>query len=330
MRLFLQFLKSHLGEAVYGALCFLTVFAVLRLCRLPARPVLYALCLCAVPGLVYFTVSFLRFRQKHRLLTGIQTEITDTLEHLPKPDGLLEADYQALLRTLQSSYGTLSAAAAKSRQETMDYYTLWVHQIKTPIAAMQLVLQECDSPENLELRAELFQIQQYVEMVLCYLRLDSRGSDFRFRECNVDDVVRAAVHTYAGQFIRKRIRLDLQPTGLTALTDEKWLQFVVEQLLSNALKYTQSGSVSIFAGTDGVLVIRDTGIGIAQEDLPRIFEWGFTGLNGRSGRRSTGIGLYLCRRVCGRLGHKISIQSAPGQGTAVYLDLRHQRLEFDK
>ena len=114
--------------------------------------------------------------------------------------------------------------------------------------------------------------------------------------------------------------MDFRESGSRVLTDAKWLLFVIEQLLSNALKYTNEGHISIY--TEGkVLVVADTGIGICAEDLPRVFEKGFTGYNGREDKKSTGIGLYLCRRICEKPGHKISISSEKGHGTSVRIDM---------
>ena len=176
---------------------------------------------------------------------------------------------------------------------------------------------------------ELQRIEQYVEMVLTYLRLDAGSTDYVIKEYSLDDIVRQAVRKYAAQFIRKKIRLVYEPLNVTVLTDEKWLLFVVEQLLSNALKYTRSGSVSITLEQPKTLCITDTGIGIAPEDVPRIFEKGYTGYNGRQDKRSSGIGLYLCRRICHNLHHGISIRSAVGKGTAVLLELESTVLEVE-
>ena len=207
-----------------------------------------------------------------------------------------------------------------------DYYTLWAHQIKTPIAAMRLLLQEESRPE---LEGELLKIEQYVEMVLGYLRLGSDSTDYVFRECGLDALVRQSVRKYARLFILKKISLDFQETGRTVLTDEKWLSFVVEQLLSNAVKYTPEGGLVRVYGDGETLVIADSGIGIRPEDLPRVFEKGFTGFNGREDKKSTGIGLYLCRQVLDRLNHRISITSRLGQGTLVRLDLSRARREVE-
>lgn len=166
-------------------------------------------------------------------------------------------------------------------------------------------------------------------MVLCYLRLSADSTDFLFREYDLDAIVRQAVRRYASQFIKKKLRLRYEPLGCTVLTDEKWLLFVIEQVLSNAIKYTPSGFIEISLERPRVLCIRDTGIGIDPADLPRIFETGFTGGNGRLDKRATGIGLGLSRRILQRLGHTISVSSAPGKGTTVRIDLDHAALEVE-
>lgn len=191
----------------------------------------------------------------------------------------------------------------------------------TDCAAVRLTLQGEDTPAARRLMTELGRVEQYVDMALTYLRLEEGGSDYVIRTCAVDDVVRAAVRRFAGEFIDRRIALDYTPVEWETVTDGKWLTFVVEQLLSNALKYTgQDGTVRIYREGDD-LCIRDSGMGIAPEDLPRVFDMGYTGQNGRLDRRSSGIGLYLCRRICRNLRHEIRIESAPGAGTTVYLTL---------
>ena len=207
----------------------------------------------------------------------------------------------------------------RERREALDYYTMWLHQIKTPIAAMNLVLQQEELPQKAELQSQLFQIERYVEMVLVYLRMGSESTDYVIKQCDLGEVVRQALHKYAPMFIRKKISLQFSAPSLRVLTDEKWLGFCVEQILSNAVKYTpQGGSVSIFEQGNS-LVVQDNGIGISPWDLPRIFEKGFTGENGRLDKRASGIGLYLTKQVLQRLGHGIDIDSRQGFGTRVSL-----------
>ena len=193
---------------------------------------------------------------------------------------------------------------------------------------MELTLRQEDSPQARRLLGELSRIEQYVEMALTYLRLESAESDYVFRDCALDPIIRQSVKRFSAEFIGRKIRLDYEPADYTLVTDEKWLGFVLEQLLSNALKYTRTGSVRIFLEHE-TLCIADTGIGIAPEDLPRIFEKGYTGLNGRTDRKATGLGLYLCRRVCENLGIGLRAESTPGTGTTVFLDLSQRQRRFE-
>ncbi|MBQ3405551.1 MAG: sensor histidine kinase, partial [Oscillospiraceae bacterium] len=237
-----------------------------------------------------------------------------------------DADYRRVIALLQEVRRMRESEAALKYADMVEYYTLWAHQIKTPIAAMRLTLQNEDSPLSRRLMTELGRVERYVEMVLAYLRLDSDSTDYVLRECELDDVVRGAVRKFSGEFIQRRLALDFRPTNIRVLSDEKWLSFVLEQLLSNALKYTPEGKVSVYLEAPATLCVADTGIGIAPEDLPRVFEQGYTGCNGRMDKRASGLGLYLCRRVCGNLGHGIAVESEPGRGTTVRLDLSRKRL----
>lgn len=321
MKLFLHYLRSKalkIGAFLLFALLFLVSF---RLYHLPLAAVWYPSALCAALGLVILLLDFRRVRQRHLELQQILKNLPTLPETLPQPQAVLEEDYRALTRALLAQQRTLETQLNSRYQDMLNYYTLWAHQIKTPIAAMRLTLQGEDTPAARRLMTELGRVEQYVDMALTYLRLEEGGSDYVIRTCAVDDVVRAAVRRFAGEFIDRRIALDYTPVEWETVTDGKWLTFVVEQLLSNALKYTgQNGTVRIYREGDD-LCIRDSGMGIAPEDLPRVFDMGYTGQNGRLDRRSSGIGLYLCRRICCNLRHEIRIESAPGAGTTVRLTL---------
>ncbi|HZK52762.1 MAG TPA: sensor histidine kinase [Desulfosporosinus sp.] len=247
--------------------------------------------------------------------------ITVNIDELPKARDLLEQDYQTLLTLLFEENAKITSNADVRQTEMIDYYTLWVHQIKTPISGMRLLLQTEASRQNSELTSELFKIEQYVDMVLGYLRIESISSDLVLSQYDLSKVVKQAIRKYATIFIGKKITLDFKELDCLVLTDEKWLLFVLEQILSNALKYTKSGTISIYMEAEKTLVIKDSGIGIAGEDLPRVFEKGFTGFNGRMDKKSTGIGLYLCKQILDKLSHKVTIISQIDLGTTVKIDL---------
>ena len=296
-RLFGEYVKQYRMSGLVFLL-FTGIFAaVFSLYELETEAVLYASGICAVVGIVLLGFHFLSFcrahRERRRLLAGIEY----TYGELPKPKNLPEKDYQQMIGALGKISAGYLTDWERERQDSLDYYTTWVHQIKTPIAVMRMYLQGEDTREHRELLAELFRIEQYVEMVLSYIRLGSRENDLVIREYELDAVIRQAVHKYAPQFVRKKIRLVYEPVKVRVVTDEKWLLFILEQLLANAVKYTLEGTITIRAGQDKKLSVSDTGIGIAPEDLPRIFEKGFTGYNGRADKKATGLGLNLCRHL---------------------------------
>lgn len=329
MKLFFSWLRSQLWTVVLLVLCLVICAVVFALYQLPLTAVRYAALLCGVLVLVWLALNFISYRQRHRRMVALQKEIDVTLAHLPEPRDALEADWCALIRTLDAAKCAAQADGNQRYTSTVEYFTAWVHQIKTPISAMRLLLQESDTPEDRAIREELMHIEQYVEMVLGYLRLGSDSTDYVLHRCDLDAVVRQSVRKYAALFIRKKLRLDYRPMTCSVLTDEKWLSFVIDQILSNALKYTRSGSVTIRLESPCTLVIADTGIGIPPDELPRVFEQGYTGCNGRTDKRATGIGLYLCKRILTQLGHGIDIRSTLGQGTEVRLYLEEQALKVE-
>ncbi|HIR08598.1 MAG TPA: sensor histidine kinase [Candidatus Pullichristensenella stercoripullorum] len=320
MRLLLQYLHLHRKSAVLLTVCALLFALVFFLYQLPVEAVLYACGLCLMAFVVLAGIDFSRFRARHLALERLRKNVSLGLDGMPAPADRIERDYQAALRALWDDRAHVVSRSDAAMSDMRDYYTLWAHQIKTPIAAMHLLVDE-----DGEAARELFKIEQYVDMLLSYIRLESDVNDLVLRPCDLDAILRAAARKYARFFIHQGLRLEIQPTGRQVLTDEKWFGFCVEQLLSNAVKYTPEGSISMYVENDH-LVIADTGIGIAPEDLPRVFERGYTGYNGRTDRKSTGIGLYLTRRVLTMLGHQIHIDARPGGGTRVHISLKRPEL----
>lgn len=317
--IFLSYIKDKRKLFLLAAVWALAMGAVYWLYDLPWEPFVYGVAICLATGLLAAVLDGYGYWNRHRRLLRLSREAQQGIFDFAAPRNLEEADYINLLKKVWQEKENCVMEAGRERQESLDYYTLWTHQIKTPIAAMRLILQEQDTQTSRDLQAELFKTEQYVEMALSYVRLGSDSTDYVFRKYSLDSLVRQAVRKYASLFIQKKIKLHLEPLDIQAVTDEKWLTFALGQILSNALKYTAKGSISIYGQSDNTLVIADTGIGIAPEDLPRIWEKGFTGCNGRKDQRATGIGLYLCKRILENLSHSIRVESRPGEGTKVYI-----------
>lgn len=327
--MFFLYLKQRRRVISLFALFAVIEIVVFALYRLPMAAALYPLGLCALIGILALIWDWGRVSQRHRTLRAVQSMTDAAILSLPDPESITDGDYQTIIRLLCQEHQHQLGDWNRRYQQMMDYYTVWAHQIKTPIASMRLHLQNEDTPLSRQLSSDLTRTEQYVEMVLTFLRLDSDSTDYVIRPCDLDIIVRQVVRRFAGEFITRRLKLELEQLDAKVITDEKWLSFVVEQVLSNALKYTPGGSIHIYLEAPKTLCIRDTGIGIAAEDLPRIFEMGYTGYNGRADKRASGIGLYLCRRICDSLGHAISAKSAPGEGTVISIDLNQSALEVE-
>lgn len=321
-RMFWGWIKEKAGITA-GYLAVAGVFFLMSwLYSLPLQGCLYALLLTLTGLLVYLVLDFLKTRARHRRLREALDQECFYGDGLPEAAGLIEGDYQALVEKLCRQAREGEAAMRKGQKEREEYYAMWAHQIKTPISALRLLLQQEESSGKREMEMELFRVEQYVQMVLSYLRLEDMNGDLLIRTYDLDAVIRQAIKKYSRFFIGKKLQLFYEPVNTRVLTDEKWLGFVLEQLISNAVKYTRpGGSIRIWMDGPQTLAISDTGIGIRREDLPRVFERGFTGFNGREQKRATGLGLYLCSRICSRLSHRIYIDSEPGKGTTVRIGM---------
>ena len=297
---------------------------------LPWGPAGYTCLVTAVVTLGLLTAGFFRWKRKRRQLLILKRQAEQSLEtaDLPKAETPLEEIYQEIIRDQEKRCQREQKESREKLVRSREYYTRWSHQIKTPIAAMELLLQE-EPADARALKRELLKTSQYVEMALSYQRMEGEGNDLVIQRYELRPVVMQAVKKVSPLLIHKHISFSAGDLSGEVLTDEKWLVFVLEQLLTNASKYTKEGGSVRIGKENGLLVLRDTGIGIRPEDLPRIFEWGYTGYNGRLDKRSTGVGLALVKQVMEMLENKIEIRSVLGEGTEVFLDLRRTELEAE-
>ena len=273
-----KFLSENIGLLLIAPVFLLLLFIVSNLYQLPAEYIFYLTSIFLILWVTTLCMQYRGFRKR--------TE-----------------QYEKESKEKQES-NSEESRQWEELQEKQDFFALWAHQIKTPIAALNLLLQG-EKQDAAVCRQELFKIENYVEMALNYLRFEEISNDLVLERNSLEQLVRQVVKKYAAIFIYNHISIQLEHLDYTVLTDEKWFCFVLEQILSNALKYTKQGSVKISAEEteNGLQIfVKDTGIGIKREDLPRIFEKGFTGYNGRMDKKASGLGLYLCKGVCEKLG----------------------------
>ena len=246
-----------------------------------------------------------------------------------RPQTALEVLLFEKLALLEMDKKNRAIEEREKLNDLMDYYTLWAHQIKTPIAASSLLVGEIeDKKVKNQLEQELFKIESYVNIVLQYLRLESFHEDLVLKKENLEDLVKEIVKKYAIFFIQKGLSLNLHDLDRTIITDKKWFVVILEQVLSNSLKYTSQGGIEIYFQEDR-LYIKDSGLGIQDADLLRVFERGFSGYNGRLTQQSSGLGLYLSKKIADELEHQISIASQVGQGTTVMISFSEKKMIFE-
>lgn len=322
-----HYLKKKRELFAVATMCWCIFGLIGFLCSFPAAPVVYGIVLSAAILAGWTLLGYAGYRRHIRELEEMRQMAAEGLAVLPWAESCEEELYaQALSCVLQDMEET-KRQQERELENARQYYALWSHQIKTPLAALRLLLQE-EEPDRKAMEPELLKAEQYVEMALQYQRLSGGTGDLVLQEYELDRIVKQAVKKTAPLFIYQKLRLEIGEITGTVVTDEKWLTFVLEQILTNAAKYTKRGTVTI-RQEDRTLIISDTGIGILAEDLPRVFEWGYTGFNGRMNKHSTGIGLSLCKQMMNRLDHRIWLESEPGAGTRVYLDLSRVQFQIE-
>ena len=409
MRIFTSYIRAYLLWIVFCVALIMFQMAFMTLAGMEKNDCIYGLILESIVFIIVFFVGFVMYFNKYMKLSRTTLLDIDEQSDVPETEDCIEQLYQEIVENQIIKRKEMKEDKDKSKSEMLQYYGMWVHQIKTPIAAMHLLLQmdisefaddsedenvqntDCqtqtkqehgytDSEEDelekvyfgfgelkKELSNELFQVEQYTEMALQYQRVQSETNDFVLQKVKLDKVIRESIRKYAKIFIRKKLSIRYEGTDITVASDEKWLGFIIEQLLSNAVKYTKSGSITISVCTNDVktqrsdglqsgvkynesdgnifdkieekmdsqdkskivfVEIADEGIGINAEDIPRVFEKGYTGYNGHENKTSTGIGLYLCKQAADRLGHRLEIESEEKKGTKVRVYLVNADCEY--
>lgn len=316
----MEILKSYLKKNIKVYILFVVFififFIMFYLYNLPLEALIYTGSFCFLAALIASFSDYANYKESYKKLNFLEQNILNDLEALPKSLDIRIDYYHKIIEKLYDELEKLTQENRQKNTDMVDYYSMWVHQIKTPIAAMNFLLDNEEVDQKI-LQQELFKIERYVEMVLTYIRLDSISSDYVITKINLDEVVKDSVKKYATIFINKKIKLNYVSHETMVISDKKWLSFAFEQILGNSVKYSSMNGEITIETSENKLVIEDKGIGIKEEDLPRIFEKGFTGFNGRYEKKSSGLGLYLCKKTLDKLGHHIEISSTVGKGTRV-------------
>lgn len=316
MEILKSYLKKNIKVYILFIVFILIFFIMFYLYNLPLEALIYTGSFCFLAALIASFSDFVNYKESYKKLNFLEQNILNDLEALPKSLDIRIDYYHKIIEKLYEELEKLTQENRQKNTDMVDYYSMWVHQIKTPIAAMNFLLDNEEVDQKI-LQQELFKIERYVEMVLTYIRLDSTSSDYVITKINLDEVVKDTVKKYAALFINKKIKLNYVSHKTMVISDKKWLSFAFEQILGNSVKYSSTNGEITIETFENKLVIEDKGIGIKEEDLPRIFEKGFTGFNGRYEKKSSGLGLYLCKKTLDKLGHHIEISSTVGKGTRV-------------
>ena len=210
----------------------------------------------------------------------------------------------------------LKSEMLNQKDDLNAYFLMWLHQIKTPMTVSKLLLEKPDDTTNTKLKMQLMYIEQYINMAMNYLKMIDHSTDMDITEVNLDDIIKNLLKKYSLLFIHNHISLEYQSNLTYVISDSQWLTILIEQILSNALKYTENGKIAIqYLEEKHALEIRDTGIGIRSEDIPKIFDRGYSGFNGRMNEKSSGLGLYLARKISERLNIQIEVESKLSKGS---------------
>lgn len=336
MKNLLLYIKNRI-RVIIGIIIAVIIFMVIfYLSRASMEPLLYSMEVSAFFLVIFGIIDYREFKKKYELLKK-ELNVEQIYEYeIPSEyyENVIEYEYIKLVNRLICMLKQNNEDTASAARDLMDYYAVWAHQIKTPISAQKLLVQTMENGDISEdkikqIKQELFKIEMYVDCVMNYLRLEDMSNDFVFEGISLEKSVKNVVKRLATQFIYKKISIQIDVSDRIIYTDKKWFEMILEQLLLNSLKYTDiNGKVAIYE-QDGNIVIEDNGIGISKEDIPRIMERGYTGLNGRMEKKSSGIGLYLCKKAGDKLGIEFEFKSEQNIGTKVHIKVEQSSGIYD-
>ena len=286
MKLFLDYMKNQ-SVILFGYLLVCIVFITISV--LATLDIEYVFLGIEILGFILFIYLIVHWFQYQKLI-----DVKDDNERLLNENKNLKSEM------------------LNQKDDLNAYFLMWLHQIKTPMTVSKLLLEKPNDTTNTKLKMQLMYIEQYINMAMNYLKMIDHSTDMDITEVNLDDIIKK----YSLLFIHNHISLEYQSNLTYVISDSQWLTILIEQILSNALKYTENGKIAIqYLEEKHALEIRDTGIGIRSEDIPKIFDRGYSGFNGRMNEKSSGLGLYLARKISERLNIQIEVESKLSKGS---------------
>ena len=321
----ITFIKERMLFLMVNLIMFLLIGILMKVVEVPINIIFILFLIWFGPLITYMFLEFIKY---NRYLKNL----TDTIDGLDKKYLLSEVINEPRFQE-ERIINEVLKECNKSMHENVKYYKdeqieyreyieTWVHEIKTPIASAKLILENDDSNLSSRINYEMKRVEGFIEQVLYYARSSDVSKDYIIKKFSLRNVVMKAVKNNSRDFINRNIKLNIKEVEGTIFSDAKWVEFIINQIIINAVKFSipNKGEVSIFSKINEnniILTIEDNGIGISEKDIDRVFEKGFTGENGRKFGKSTGIGLYLCKKLCDKLGIGISLISKEGLGTKV-------------
>ena len=322
-----EFIKDRMTVIICNMIAFVIVAAVMAATNVSIIIIVLMFCVWYLPLISYMIIEFVKYKNYYDEIYGILERLDKKYllpEVVKKADSIEGEKINCILKEVCRDMHENVKYYRGMQEDYREYIEMWVHEIKTPIASAKLVIENNKNEVTDKIDFEMDKIGGFVEQVLYYSRSNDVHKDYIIKQIKLDDAVRNVVKRNYRDFIHKKIKLNMKYIKETVCSDEKWIEFIINQVMVNSIKYSDSFEpmISIYSVKKVnfvELIIEDNGVGISEKDVDRVFEKGFTGENGRKFSKSTGMGLYLCKKLCSKLGLKINIESKVNIGTRVTL-----------
>lgn len=320
-----EYLKDRFLFLLINFMLFIILCTIMLLINIGTNVIFIFFCIWFLPLLSFIFAEFIKSRRFYNELNNVMDGLDKKylLSEIIKEPEFIEG--KVIYYLLKQANKDMHEHVKKYRDMQSDYreyIETWVHEVKTPIASTRLIIENNQNECTKSIDYEIKKIEDYIEQALYYSRSNNVSKDYIIKELSLASVVRNTIRKNSRDFINKRISIDIEAVEGTVYSDVKWLEFILNQIIGNSIKYSREkeGKVKVYSTRNEnniVLTIEDNGMGIVDKDINRVFEKGFTGENGRRVGKSTGIGLYLCKKLSQQLGLGLTLTSQPGEGTKV-------------